>query len=186
MKLNSCVKLMLGIPLLLLFGIGCQIHISGCTVGLRAKHEKTVELQQPLASGLTVDVETSSGSISVEGNQTDECHVIAKIRVRATSEAYAAEIAGQVKIMINQTSSGLEIRADKPKLKNVSIGISYEVTVPRQTSVVCRSSSGSVKAVGIEGAVTARSSSGSVRCERITGESATLDTSSGSIRVKTI
>ena len=109
--------------------------------------------------------------------------MLAKIRVRAKSEEVAAEIAEQIRILITPTEAGLEIRADKPKLKNVSISISYDVTVPQQSSVVCRSSSGSLKVVDIEGTVTARTSSGSVRCENISGDSATLDTSSGSVHL---
>lgn len=183
MRRNSLVKLMVGLPLWCLICVGGQICVSGCSIGPRALHEKLVELQHPLATGNTVDVKTSSGSIKIEGIDTNECYVKAKISVRAKTEVRAAEIAEQIEIGITRTGSGLEIRADKPKLPHISISISYDITVPNRTSVVCHSSSGSVKVINIEGNVNARSSSGSVRCENLLGDTATLDTSSGSVHL---
>jgi DUF4097 and DUF4098 domain-containing protein YvlB len=183
MRRKSYAKSMWRMLLLCLLCVGCQICVCGCSIGPRVLHEKTVELQHPLASGEAVDVKTSSGSIKIEGIDTNVCDVVAKISVRADTEARAAEIAEQIKILITPTSSGLEIRADKPRFTHVSINITYEVTVPNQTSVVCHSASGSVKVMNIEGNVNARSSSGSVRCENLLGETATLDTSSGSVHL---
>ncbi len=163
--------------------MGCLIFMTGCSVGPRALYEKTIEQQHALASECTVDVKTSSGSIKIEGLDTNECHVIATIRVRAKTEARAAEIAEQIEIRVTPTPSGLEIRADKPKLHNVSISISYDITVPEKTSILCGSSSGSLKVVGIEDDVNARTSSGSVRCDNLVGDAATLATSSGSVHL---
>ena len=183
MKDNGSVKHILGMPLLILCCVGCQIFVSGCSIGPRVLYEKTVEQQHALAAGSAVDVKTSSGSIKIDGIDTHQCHVVARIRVRAETEEQAAEIAEQIVILITPTPLGLEIRADQPKLRNVSISISYDVTVPNQTSVVCNSSSGSLKVKDIEGDVNARTSSGSVRCETLLGESAILGSSSGSIHL---
>lgn len=183
MKQNSSARRLWGVSLLLVLCAACQIHVCGCSVYPRVLHKRTVELQRPLVSGRTVEVKTSSGSITVEGADTTECHVVARISVRAGSEARAAEIAEEIEILINQTGDGLEIRADKPRIHNVSISVSYDVTVPRQTSVVGQSSSGSLKVLNLEGNVNAQASSGSVRCENLLGESAALNTSSGSVHL---
>jgi len=186
MKRNSLVELMSGMVLWSLLCGGCLLTISGCSIGPRVLYEKTVEQQHALASGSAVDVKTSSGSIKIDGIDTNQCHIVARIRVRANTEERAAEIAEQIVILVTPTGSGLEIRADKPKLRNVSISISYDVTVPNQTSVVCNSSSGSLKVTDIEGNVNAWTSSGSVRCENLLGESATLGTSSGSLHLNDV
>jgi DUF4097 and DUF4098 domain-containing protein YvlB len=186
MKRNGLGTLKSRIFLLSLICAGCLICAGGCSVAPRVLYEKTVEKQHTLISGRAVDVKTSSGSITVQGAATNACHVVARIRVRAKSEALAAEIADQIEIRVTPTASGLEIRADKPTRSHVSIGISYDVTVPNQTSVVCHSSSGSLKVTDIEGNVTARTSSGSVRCENVVGDTATLDTSSGSVRLSNV
>ena len=186
MRDDRSVTSLLGMPLLCLLYAGCQIFVSGCSVGPRVLHEKTVEQQHPMDAGRVVDVKTSSGSIKIEGIDTHECHVVARIRVRAKTKVLAAEIAEQIEIRITPTSSGLEIRADKPKVRNVSINISYDVTVPGQSSVVCNSSSGSLKVMDIEGNVNARTSSGSVRCGNLLGDTATLGTSSGSIHINDV
>ncbi|MCP4454061.1 MAG: DUF4097 domain-containing protein [Planctomycetes bacterium] len=170
--------------LLLWLCTGFLICVGGCSVGPRILVEKEIEMKHPLAAGSIVDAETSSGSITVEGIDTHECHVVAKIRVRAKTQALAAEIAEQIEILITPTASGLEIRAEKPKRSHVSISISYDITVPNRSSIVCGSSSGSLKVIDIEGDVNARTSSGSVRCENLVGDTATLGTSSGSVHLK--
>lgn len=170
----------------LLVCAGGLVCMGGCSLGPRVLVEKTIEQQHPLAAGRAVDVKTSSGSIEVVGVDTDQCHLVAKIRVRAESEELAAEIAEQIEILVTPTASGLQIRAEKPRRNRVSIGISYEVTVPGQTSVVSQSSSGSIRVMDIEGNVTARTSSGSVRCDNLLGDTATLGTSSGSVRLNDV
>jgi DUF4097 and DUF4098 domain-containing protein YvlB len=186
MKRNGFVELKPGMALWLWLCAGCLIYVGGCSVGPRVLYEKEIEMKHPLAAGSTVDAKTSSGSIRIEGIDTHECHVVARIRVRAKSQALAAEIAEQIEILMTPTPSGLEIRADKPKRSHVSISISYDITVPNQTSIVCVSSSGSLKVMDIEGDVNARTSSGSVQCENLLGDTATLGTSSGSVHVNDV
>ena len=166
----------------LLLSAGCVINVGGWN--LWAKYERTVELQHGLRPGSTLEVTTSSGSINVEGIQTDECRVQAHIEVRAGSDDRAQQIADEIEILIQPTVTGLEIKAEYPRVHGVSVSISYDVIVPRQTTVTCRCSSGSVKVVGTEGRVDARSSSGSVRGEQLSGDRAVLHTSSGSVYLR--
>jgi len=164
---------------LLLVGV-CLVHISGCYP--QAEFEKMVELEHPMEAGSTLAVSTASGSIDVAGEQTERCHAIATIRARAATEEEAEELAEQVEIRIEPSPGKLQIKADRPRwLKNKSISISYEITVPHETHVECSSASGSLDLADLTGNVNADAASGSVEAERITG-SVRLHTASGSVR----
>jgi DUF4097 and DUF4098 domain-containing protein YvlB len=168
---------------LLLIVTGCDFQIGNWA---RAKYERTVQKQAPLASGSTVVAQTSSGSITVTGADVADCSVVAEIRVRALTEEEAKETADQVKIILEQVGNTLTVKAEKPhkKLKR-SITISYDITVPKQTNIECASSYGAIKLSGINGNAKGKTSSGSISAEDIQG-TAQLDTSYGSVTCKNI
>lgn len=159
------------------------VFLGGCAFSPRIKYERIVDLQRPMASGATLGVNTSSGSITVRGAETSRCEVHAKIRVGAMSEAQAREIAEQISVRLVETDRGIDIEVERPKLRNVSISISYEISVPHATSVVCHASSGSVRLYDLEGRFDASASSGSVHAEDLSGAEAKLHSSSGSVRL---
>ncbi len=163
---------------LLLVVTGCDFQIGNWA---RAKYERTVQEQAPLASGSTVIAQTSSGSITVTGADIADCNVVAQIRVQAPTEQEARDIAEQVKIKLEQVGQTLTVKADKPRKKRrCSVAISYDITVPKQTNVECASSYGAVKLSNILGSAKGKSSSGSISAENIQG-SVDLDTSYGSV-----
>lgn len=163
--------------------------LSSCTIengrwGSRAKYERTVEMEHPLAAGSALTVATASGSIAVTGQPVETCRFVATIEVRAPSEEEAAELAEEVELRFVESDSGLAIRADRPPTqRRQSISISYEIVVPHQTSVDCSSASGSVSAADLQGDVRAHTASGSVRAERVSGGDVHLDSASGQVRL---
>jgi DUF4097 and DUF4098 domain-containing protein YvlB len=179
MSKNYLVILSLGFCLILLFtACCCDIHIGDWS---RAKYERVVQQQAPLAPGSIVITETSFGSIAVIGAEVADCNVTAKIFVQAPTEQEAQEIAEQVQIKLEQTGNTLTIKAEKPHLqRNRSIGVSYNIIVPKQTSIECSSSYGSIELGDLDGYVKAKSSSGSVKGRNIKGK-VELDSSYGSI-----
>ncbi len=167
------------------------LSLTGCVVvldgegdggpwGQRARFERTVELQEPMATGGTLVVSTASGSIDVTGKDTDQAAVVATIQARAGSEEEAQELANQVEIRFQESSNKLEIKAERPTRHRNRISISYVITVPRQANVDCDSASGSVKVRDLIGNVNARTASGSVEGARIKG-AARLHSASGSV-----
>lgn len=187
---------------LLLIVIGCDFQIGDWG---KAKYERTVQKQTSLDSGSTVVAQTSSGSITVTGADVTDCNVVAQIRVQALTEEQAKETAEQVEIMFEKVGNTLTVKAKKPPQKRrCSIAISYDITVPKKTSVDCASSYGPVKLSNIEGNAKGKSSSGSiwaediqgsthlhtsygpVTCRNITGDNIKLESSSGKIRAENI
>ncbi|MHC4204443.1 MAG: DUF4097 family beta strand repeat-containing protein [Planctomycetota bacterium] len=181
---------------------GCDIQIGGWG---QAKYEKTIQRQAPISSGSKLYVETSFGSITITGGDVTECSVIAEICGRAPTEEEAQLLAEQVKIELETVGSTLTVKADKPSSRNNrSVSISYDITIPQQTSIECSSSygaieianikgqtsgktsSGSIDAKNIEGPTNLDTSYGSVNCRNITGDNITLKSSSGSITAEII
>jgi DUF4097 and DUF4098 domain-containing protein YvlB len=168
---------------LLLTTIGCNISIGDWH---RAKYERMVQQQVPLASGSNLITETNFGSIIVTGADVTNCNVTAKIFARAPTEEEAQELAEQVQIKLEKTGNTLTVIAEKPLLRhNRSIGISYNIIVPKQTSVECSSSYGSIELCNLQGNLKGKTSSGKIKSEDIQG-SAQLVTSYGSINCKNI
>ncbi len=175
------------VSIVTLLSVGGCIIIDGSGWGdSHARFEKTVEIQHPMQPGSTLSVSTSSGSIDVTGQDTDRTQVVATIRARAATEEEAQELAEQVQIRFEETGTNLEIQADKPSLhSNRSISISYVITVPRQTHLNGKSSSGSLKLRDLTGNIDAHASSGSVEAARING-AVSLGSSSGSVHCDTV
>ena len=164
--------------------------VSGCDIEIgdwhQAKYERTVQQQAPLAPGSNLVAETSFGSVTITGADVTDCNVIATISVQAPTEEEAAEIAEQVKIKPELVGKTLTVKAEKPpKKRKRSIGVSYSITVPKQTNVECASSFGAIKLTNLNGNVNGKTSSGSITAENIKG-SAQLDTSFGSVTGKNI
>jgi DUF4097 and DUF4098 domain-containing protein YvlB len=152
----------------------------------QASYERTTERQSPLPPGGTLDVDTSSGTVTITGAETSECHVVAVITARAPSEEEAEALGEQVEIRLEQSSDTLKVRADEPKLgKNQSITVSYTITVPRRTNVQCHSSYGSLRLADLEGTIDGKSGSGSIEVENLRGAT-NLDTSYGSIACRNV
>jgi len=179
-----CAVLALGFYLCsLLIVTGCDIQIGDWG---KAKYERTVQQQAPLAPGSNVIAQTSSGSITITGADVTDCSVVAQIRVQAPTEEEAREIAEQVEIKLEPVGQTLTVKAEKPpKKRRRSISISYDITVPNQTNVECASSYGAIKLSNISGNVKGKTSSGSISAENIQG-SAQLDTSYGPVTCRNI
>jgi Toastrack DUF4097 len=130
-----------------------------------------------------LDVRTNSGSIGVRRGTAGSIHVRGEIRVssRWRAEVTDAEIRG-IEQNPPVTQSGNLVRIDRledgDRWRGVSI--SYEITVPENTTVRASTGSGSILVNGVTQAVTANTGSGSIRVENIGGE-VDAHTGSGSI-----
>ncbi len=185
MNKNHWAILALGLCLCpLLIAGGCDIHIGGDWG--QAKYDRTVMQQTALSAGSTVVAATSFGSVTVIGADVADCNVVAVITGRAPTEAEAQELAEQVKIELQKEGDRLTVKAQKPQKKhNTSIGISYTITVPKQTNIECTSSYGKIELSDINGSVSGKTSSGSINTQNIEG-TVDLDTSYGSVKCKNV
>ncbi len=185
MKKDYFTKISLGCLLCLLILLpGCLcINIGGWG---RAKFERTDELSAPLSAGSTLVAETSFGSITVTGTDVTGCRVIAEICVQAPTQEEAAEIAERVKVKLVPAGKTLTVKVEKPKLKNNrSVGVSFNITVPKQTNIDCDTSFGSIGVDNINGSVKAETSFAAINCDNTQGP-IHLKTSYGGITCRNI
>ncbi len=157
---------------------GCDLPIGGLN---QAQSKRTVSRQAACAPGSTLDVVTESGSVTITGTDSNECHVTAQIVAHAPTEEEAQALAEQTEIKLESADDTLKIRADKPPLSNNrSIAVSYEITAPRRLNVLCLSDFGSLSMTGLQGNIKGKTGSGSIKAGQIDGP-VDLDTSFGSI-----
>lgn len=170
----------------------CSLTVAGsCCINIgcwpQAKYRRTDNLSAELKPGSTVAVRTSFGSIKIAGADINRCDVTAKICVQACSEEEAKEIADKVQIQLEPTGETLNIKVDKPHHLgcNRSVGVSFEITLPRVTNIDCATSFGSIKLADITGIIKAETSFASIDCKNIRGK-AKLETSYGNVNCQNI
>lgn len=184
MKIASLKRASLGCSLCLLVLVaGCCINIGSC---IKAKHKRTEKLSAPIEPGSTLLAETSFGSITITGADVADCEVIAEIAVQAPTKEEAQQIAEQVQIKLESTGKTLTLDVEKPKLKcNRSVGVSFEITVPKQTNIECETSFGKIKVSDIDGNVKAHTGFAAIEADDIQG-AVHLETSYGQVSCRRI
>ncbi len=162
---------------------------TGCSTvdeSLRAKAERTVELERALAPGSQLAVSTTSGSIVATGQETDRVHVKALIVARAATKERARELAERIAVRLENRAGGLQVEVDRPTpASKKSISVRYEIIVPRQTDIDAASASGPIEMTDLIGNPTARTGSGSIKASRITG-SVRFQSSSGPVSCREV
>jgi DUF4097 and DUF4098 domain-containing protein YvlB len=158
---------------------GCYVNVENWS---HAYYERTVELEHRLADGSTLAVSTAGGSITVAGQAVHEARIVAVIRGQAPTEDEARELAKATEIRFEPTGERIAIKAHTPGLgRNRSVSISYDIVVPRRTSVECGSASGAIRISNLQGSVRANTASGSVTCEAVGGGDVLLGSASGAV-----
>jgi hypothetical protein len=146
---------------------GCCINIGSLC---RAEFERTDQLSAPMSPGLSLFAETSFGSITVKGDDVAECRVVADVSVQAPTKAEAEQIAEKVKVLLLTEGNNLSLKVEKPKLKrNRSVGVSFDITVPRNVNIQCETSYGSIEVDSINGDVSAETSFASIDFQNVKG-----------------
>lgn len=171
--------------LLIVSFIGIIVVVSGCCVcwswGGQERYERTESLSAPMAGLERISVDTSFGDVKINGADTADCSVVAKITGNAPTTEEAKQLAEQTQIKLEPDGKTLVIRAEKPHLKNNrSIGVAYDITVPTKTSVNGKTSFGAVELANIEGDIDVHTSFGEIDAEQISGK-ILLDTSYGAV-----
>ncbi len=167
-----------------------------------ARYEKEVPLSAPLQPGSSFSAVTSDGSIVVNGLDTAECKVLARVVTHAGTQEAAEELAQQIDVKLAPADGGLKVVIDKPPvIRNASYAVSLDVDLPDRTSLAletsdgavrlthvagkidAKTSDGAIEAEGLNGDVKLRTSDGGITCSRIDAKTLNLHTSDGSIKL---
>jgi len=167
-----------------------------------ARFEKEVPLSAPLQPGSSFSAVTNDGAIVVNGLDTSECKVLARVVTHARTQEAAEELAQQIDVKLVPAGEGLKVVIDRPPvIRNASYGVSLDVDLPARTSLTLetsdgavhitnvtgtidtKTSDGSIEAEGLNGDVKLRTSDGGITCSRMDVKTLNLHTSDGSIRL---
>jgi len=187
MRRTNAPKTLLNIVLALLTVtvLGCDINIGGCSF-TQASYERAEQHTVPMAGIKAIDVDTLFGAVTVTGAEANDCRIEAQLTARAPSAEEAKTIAEQTKIRIEPADGTLKLFVEKPPLRNNrSVGVDFNITMPKSIAADVHSSYGSAKLSNIRADVKAKTSYASIQCSNVTG-SVDLQTSYGSIKCEGI
>lgn len=190
--------------LLCLLSVGLLTVVSAAA---RGAIERSVQKTFTVQPGGTVHVDTQGGDVRVMPGEGNEVRVVARQKIRASTEAEADALLQKLALTMSQTGNDVTLSAKYPERKGISIfgvwppvRVSFDLVVPTRFSANLNTSGGDIVignltgeiraktsggdvAVGqIEGTVNVRTSGGDITLASSTGP-ATLDTAGGDIQV---
>jgi len=165
---------------------GLQSEDSSWSWNNNARAERQVELSAPMTPDATFSARTNDGAVTVDGQDTDECRVLATIRTHARTQERAEELAEQIQVRLEPSSSGVTVVIDRPAvIRNAGFGVALDVVTPRRTNLELDTSDGSIHIRNIQGAMSVTTSDGDIDAGNTQGDMV-LRTSDGSIRLNRV
>jgi DUF4097 and DUF4098 domain-containing protein YvlB len=137
--------------------------------------------------GATLDVTTVRGKVFVDGDDAKQIRIEGTVTVRPAAgfrTANPLDIARRVadKPRIEVADNVVRLRPPSAPEEQVSVTVSYEIRVPRGTTVIIQSDSGEVEVNGVTGPVAVTTDSSAVTLTRL-GGSTEVKTGSGDVKV---
>ena len=130
--------------------------------GDKVSHRELREFTVPASGTLRVDGERNGG-ISVKGGNVAEIQVRACVNTWGTSEENARAIAQNIKI----STSGTIIAENKSDESNW--GVSYKITVPRNTDLELTAKNGGISIAGVDGNLEFTTVNGGISLNDVSG-----------------
>lgn len=136
--------------------------------------------EQTLSAG-ALDVDASqNGGIAVKGWDRNEVLVRYRVQTQARTQADADNLAAQIRL----NTAGGQIRAEGPQgSRNAYWDVSYEIFVPRQSSISLRTHNGGISVADVRGRVQFEATNGGVSLNRL-GGSVSGETVNGGLNVE--
>ncbi len=154
---------------------------------LHARAEGHFDRTLQVSGTTSLDVTTGSGDITVKAGGTDKIVVHGTVHSNNDwfSNAESAVHAVESNPPIQQNGNSIRIGYDLAQDVRRHVSISYEITVPADTTVQAHSGSGSLGVQGVRAEVQAQTGSGEIRVRDVGGRSH-VQTGSGSIRAENV
>lgn len=141
-------------------------------ISAQARIERVVEKTFSVQPGGLLRVETSGGGIRVQSTSANQVTVVARQRIKASSDAEADELLEDLTLTIEQDNEGVQAKAkyEKRSWGTQPVQVDFTVTVPARYNVDLRTSGGNVEVDDLDGRVEARTSGGGIEMGKITGD----------------
>jgi len=155
---------------------------------LLARVEDQFDRTLPVSGSVNLDLTTGSGDVIIKTGGSNQ--VIVHGRVRSNNEWFGDNADRLVHSVasnppIEQNGGTIRIGYNLPEDAKHHISISYEVTVPADTTVNAGSGSGEISVQGVRSPVKLHTGSGDIRVQDL-GPQSHVDTGSGSIHAESV
>jgi DUF4097 and DUF4098 domain-containing protein YvlB len=146
-----------------------------------APADRVIEKSFDVQPGGTLTLDTQGGKVSIEGWSRDEVRVM--VELKGTSRAME-----DLDITFESSRNDVTVKSEFRRRRslfgdwNRRLNISFQVMVPYEYNVKCKTSGGGITLGKIEGTVEGRTSGGSINADELKG-GIFLSTSGGPIRV---
>lgn len=142
--------------------------LSGLPWSERAERKEVHSLAAPLSS--VVRIHNSNGRTRITGEDREDIEVTAIKNARAESQNAAQALLEGMRLVFDETSSGLNVEVEVPGKWNRRGAMHLCIRVPRAMAVAVAATNGRVDVEGVRGGVTARSSNGSATVKDVVGD----------------
>ena len=153
-------------------------------VVLHARTEGHFDRTLQVSGGVSLDVSTGSGDIVVKAGGSNQ--VVVHGTIHSSNWIFGGSSDSAVQQVesnppIQQSGNSIRIGYNLPEDVKRHVAISYEITVPADTSLQAHSGSGNVEVAGVRNGVQAQTGSGDIRLRDL-GSRLQAQTGSGNIR----
>jgi hypothetical protein len=152
---------------------------------LFARAEGQFDRTLTVSSGVNLDLTTGSGEVSIKTGSSDKVVIHARVTSGdwwgGNSEAAVRSVESNPPIV--QTGNSIRIGYNLPEDAKHHVAISYELTIPADTTLEVNTGSGEINAEGVRASAKLHTGSGDIRVRDL-GPQSRLETGSGSIRVE--
>ena len=146
---------------------GCIVH----TGEFKAKFSRSEDLTAPAADLTALTVSTEVGRIQLEAANVTEVRIAAEIKVRASTEERAQELAEQVHVVAEPSGQTLTIKAVKPSdFGRNQLSVDFTITAPAALALTCRTNVGDIRVTGFTKRVKASVDVGTITCTGLRDE----------------
>lgn len=154
-------------------------------VMLFARAEGQFDRTLNVSGNVNLDLTTGSGEVNVKTGGTDKVVIHARVTSGdwwgGNSEAAVRSVESNPPIV--QSGNSIRIGYNLPEDAKHHVAISYEITIPADTTLQVNTGSGEINAEGVRAAAKLHTGSGDIRVRDL-GPQSRLETGSGSIRVE--
>jgi len=152
-----------------------------------ARVEGHFERSLSVSGPITLDLTTGSGSVTVRTGGNNQVTINGHVSSGDWwgGNAEAAVRAVESNPPIEQSGSTIRVGYNLPEEAKHRVGISYEITIPADTTLAVNTGSGEISVEGVVGTAKLHTGSGSIRARDL-GRDSRMETGSGSIHADSV
>jgi DUF4097 and DUF4098 domain-containing protein YvlB len=150
--------------------------------------EQSFDRSLNISGATSLDLTTGSGSVSIKTGGANQ--VVIHGTVRSSNDWWGGDADNMVRTVasnppIEQSGNSIRVGHNLPEDARRHVSISYEITVPPDTTLAVNTGSGEISVAGVRASAKLHTGSGSIRASDL-GPQSRMETGSGSIHASSV